>query len=257
MDYRAALLAVLATAAWACDGAPGRPAANSEVIAPNKVVDFAVLYANNCAGCHGPDGTGGAAIALADPVYLAIADAATIRRITTDGVPGTAMPAFAQSAGGFLTAEQIDVIGNGMRERWAKPSILGDTQAPPYAAQAPGDPARGANVYAVYCSSCHGVAGRGGQRASSIVDGAYLAQVSDQWLRTMVIVGRPEMGAPDWRGDVPGKPLSPDEVSDVVAWLAAQRPRHSRPNPGSQRANDSLNPHRLVASAGLAQGELQ
>jgi hypothetical protein len=56
------------------------------------------------------------------------------------------------------------------------------------------------------------------------VDGSYLALVSDQNLRTTVIVGRPDMGAPDWRGDLPGKPLSEQDVSDVVAWLAAQRP---------------------------------
>lgn len=87
MASRALLLAALAATAYACNSAPGRPAAESEVIAPDKVVDFAVLYANNCAGCHGSDGTGGAAIGLADPVYLAIADDATIRRVTTDGVP--------------------------------------------------------------------------------------------------------------------------------------------------------------------------
>ena len=83
----------------------------------------------------------------------------------------------------------------------------------------------GADVYATYCSSCHGPDGRGGKKASSIVDGSYLALVSDQNLRTIVIVGRPELGAPDWRGDVPGKPMSPQDVSDVVAWLAAQRPQ--------------------------------
>ena len=76
---------------------------------------------------------------------------------------------------------------------------------------------------AAYCSSCHGADGRGGKRASSIVDGSYLALVSDQNLRTTVIVGRPELGAPDWRGDMPGNPMSPEEVSDVVAWLVAQR----------------------------------
>jgi hypothetical protein len=54
---------------------------------------------------------------------------------------------------------------------------------------------------------------------------SYLALVSDQSLRTTVIAGRPEMGAPDWRGDVSGKAMSPEEVSDVVAWLAAQRPQ--------------------------------
>src|SRR5439155_14075085 len=92
MSYRVLLLAALA-GACACNGAPGRPAPDSAVIAPDKVVDFDVLYATNCAGCHGANGTGGAAIGLADPVYLAIADDATIRRVTADGVPGTAMPA--------------------------------------------------------------------------------------------------------------------------------------------------------------------
>ena len=257
MNGRVLLLAALASTACGCNGAPGRPAPDSEVIAPNKVVDFAVLYATNCAGCHGENGTGGAAIALADPVYLAIADDATIRRVATDGVPGTAMPAFAQSAGGLLTKEQIDAIVNGIRTRWAKPNMFGDADVPPYAAPAPGSPARGADAYARYCSSCHGADGRGGQRASSIVDGAYLALVSDQSLRTTVIVGRPELGAPDWRGNIPGKPLSSEDVSDVVAWLAAQRPRLSRPDPGSHNASGSPSPAQTYASAAPTVGGSQ
>jgi mono/diheme cytochrome c family protein len=188
-------------------------------------VDFTFLYARNCAGCHGPDGKGGAAIGLADPVYLDIADDSTIRRVTAEGVAGTAMPAFAQDAGGMLTDTQIDVIVNGIRSRWAKPDVQRAAEAPPYATQAPGDPKRGGAVYRTFCSSCHGPSGQGGQRASSIVDGSYLGLVSKQGLRTTVIVGRPELGAPDWRGDVPGKPMSPADVSDVVAWLAAQRPQ--------------------------------
>jgi mono/diheme cytochrome c family protein len=188
-------------------------------------MDFSLLYAQNCAGCHGADGKGGAAIGLGDPVYLAIADDVTIRGAIANGVPGTAMPAFAQQAGGMLTDDQINSIIHGIRARWAKADILHDTDAPPYAPRSPGDPKRGATVYAFYCSSCHGAGGHGGERASSIVDGSYLALVSDQNLRTTVIVGRPEIGAPDWRGDVPGKPMSPEDVSDVVAWLAAQRPQ--------------------------------
>jgi mono/diheme cytochrome c family protein len=186
-------------------------------------MDFSFLYARNCSGCHGPNGNGGAAIGLGDPVYLAIADDATVRRVTADGVAGTSMPAFAQSSGGMLTDGQIDVIVSGIRTRWAKPDALRDANAPPYAAQGPGDPKRGADVYGTYCSSCHGADGHGSKRASSIVDGSYLALVSDQSLRTTVIAGRREWGAPDWRGDVPGKPMSPEDVSDVVAWLVAQR----------------------------------
>jgi mono/diheme cytochrome c family protein len=228
MMRQAIPLAVGLLATMACgtrDSAPGRPPASSQSIAPSSIMDFSLLYARNCAGCHGPEGKGGAAIGLADPVYLAIADDGTIRRVTAEGVAGTAMPAFAQHAGGMLTDTQIDAIVNGIRSRWAKLDVLRAADTPPYATQAPGDPKRGEAVYQTFCSSCHGASGQGGQRGSSIVDGSYLGLVSNQGLRTTVIAGRPELGAPDWRGNVPGKPMSPEDVSDVVAWLAAQRPQ--------------------------------
>ena len=220
MNYRA-----LIPAAWIvlATGCSSRVPVDSEVIPPSKILDFNFLYSENCAGCHGEEGKGGVAIGLSDPVYLAIANDAAIRKVTAQGIVGTAMPAFASNAGGLLTDQQIDVIVTGIRSHWAKPDELRDANPPPYAAQTPGDPERGRNVYATYCSRCHGADGRGGQRASSIVDPSYLTLVSDQSLRTTVIVGRREMGAPDWRGDVPGKPMSAENVSDVVAWLAAQR----------------------------------
>ena len=161
-------------------------------------------------------------MALGNPVYLAIADDATIRRITADGVPGTAMPGFGQRAGGFLTDAQIDIMVRGIRARWGKPDTVENAHPPAYAALRPGDAARGQNLFVTFCSSCHGPAGRSG-RGGSIVDSSYLALVSDQHLRTVTITGMPALGAPDWRGDVPGRPLSEADVTDVVAWLAAQR----------------------------------
>jgi mono/diheme cytochrome c family protein len=225
MKREASLAAALAAVIAGCsasDGAPGRPSADSAVPRPDQVTAFQPLYAANCAGCHGAEGKGGAALALADPLYLAIADDAIIRRVIGEGVPGTAMPAFARGAGGMLNDRQIDAIVGGIRGRWAGPDALRGVEPPRHAAQA-GDARRGADVYAKFCSSCHGADGRGGARASSIVDGSFLALVSNQYLRTIVIVGRPELGAPDWRGNLAGTPMSPDDVSDVVAWLAAQR----------------------------------
>jgi mono/diheme cytochrome c family protein len=190
---------------------------------PSLVTNFATLYGRNCAGCHGSEGRPGAALSLADPVYLALADDATIRRVAAGGVPGTAMPAFAQSAGGTLTDEQIDVLVAGMRARWARSGALGSAPPIPYAA-APGDAGRGAQAYAAHCASCHGASGEGGTQGGSIVDGSYLGLVSDQGLRTAVLVGRPALGMPDWRGDGKGSPMSAEEVADVIAWLVAKRP---------------------------------
>ena len=209
---------------FGCANAPGRPVAGDVPIVPTEITDFRILYADNCSGCHGAEGNGGAAIALSDPVYLAIADDTVVRRAASNGVPGTSMPAFAESAGGMLTEKQIDVLVNGIRQRWSKPDVLRGANPPPYSAAAPGNASRGAEVYATYCSSCHGPEGKG-QKSSSIVDGSFLALLSDQELRTIVIVGRPELGAPDWRGNIPGRPMSAQDVSDVVAWLASQRPK--------------------------------
>lgn len=222
----------------ACGNLPGRPEQGTEVIRPEEVMDFNTLYKQNCSGCHGAEGKGGAAIALRDPVYLAIASDATIRRITAAGVRGTQMPPFAQSEGGMLTDAQINVIVRGIRS-WARPDTLQDVSLPPYTAGSPGDSHRGADVFATFCSSCHGPNGGGTKKASSIVNGAFLALVSNQGLRTIVIAGRPELGAPDWRNNIPGRPMSAQEISDVVAWLVAQRPQFPGapyPNPeGSKR----------------------
>src|SRR5580700_2105488 len=244
MKHPNSLLAftALAIVASACNSSPGRPGPDSEVVPPDQILQFDTLYANNCAGCHGSHGKGGAAVSLSDPVFLAIADDAAIRRTAANGVPGTPMPAFAKSAGGMLTDKQIDAIVSGIRS-WAKPDSMHGISPPPYAAQSGGDPHSGAEVYATYCSACHGADGKGGTKASSIVDGSYLALVSDQDLRTNVIVGRPEMGAPDWRDDVPGRPMSAQEISDVVAWLAAQRlqfPGQPYPKPSMDRAAGGL-----------------
>lgn len=219
---RLALFATLALTA-ACDWMPGRPKADAVELRPDAVKSFDALYAANCAACHGPSGRGGAgAIGLANPVYLAIADDAVIRRAASGGIAGTQMPAFAQSAGGMLTAAQVEILVKGIRG-WAKADALGGAAPPPYAGE-PGDAGQGAAVYAKFCSSCHGDAGTGGPKAGSIVDGTFLGLVSNQSLRTTVIAGRPDLGQPDWRNDVAGEALTARDVSDVVAWLAARRP---------------------------------
>src|ERR1700676_1194306 len=128
---------VVCLAGAACTHSLGIGRADAEVTPPSEIVDFNVLYGQNCAGCHGVGGRGGAAIALANPVFLAIADGAVIRRTAAKGVPVTPMPAFSQSAGGMLTDKQIDSLVRGIRS-WAKPDGLGNATPPSYAAPAPG-----------------------------------------------------------------------------------------------------------------------
>jgi cytochrome c oxidase cbb3-type subunit III len=229
---------VILTLLPGCSSPHGQPEKGQEPIAPNQVSQFSVLYAENCAGCHGAKGQGGAAIALADPVYLAIIDEATMRKVVANGVRGTSMPAFAQSAGGMLTDKQVDAITSGVFSHWTRKGILAGANPPSYAARTTGDSAQGELVYGTYCAACHGPSGRGGLKGSAITNDSFLALVSDQGLRTIVITGRPELGASDWRGNAPGKMMTDQEITNVVAWLASHRVE----NPG-QPYSASNYPH--------------
>jgi cytochrome c oxidase cbb3-type subunit 3 len=233
---RAALIAIVLSG---CGAPQGQPTKDSEVLAPSEILEFGTLYAENCAGCHGTEGRGGAAIALSNPVYLTVADDAVIRQVIANGVRGTAMPAFDESAGGMLTSAQIDLITKEIRSRWSKPGILDSANAPPYVPKAGGDAHRGEAAYKTYCESCHGPSGVGSGKGSAITDDSFLALVSDQGLRTIVITGRPELGAPDWRGNLPGKPMSDQDVTDVVAWLTS----HRVSNPGQPYSASNYTQH--------------
>jgi mono/diheme cytochrome c family protein len=224
---------VMMVALAGCDMVPGRPRPDARELAPTEVMVFDTLYARNCSGCHGQTGRLGAARALNDPVYLAVVPPERVRQVIAVGVPGTAQPAFALRAGGPLTDQQIEVLARGMEERWRRPDALVGQEIPPYdagrgAGREPGNADRGRGVFARACASCHGDDGRGGSRGVGIVDPSYLALVSDQHLRTTVIAGRADLGMPDWRGAGGVEPLTPQQVSDVVAWLVAQR----QPVPG-------------------------
>ena len=172
------LVATLSVLLVGCGTPPGQPRTGSIALAPNEVVEFDALYADNCAGCHGADGRGGAAIgARQSRVPRDRGRTVDARHVIADGVRGTSMPAFAQRAGGMLTEKQIDAIVSGIRARWSRPAALAGANPPSYAATSAGDARRGEAVYQTFCQSCHGADGRGGPKGSAITNDSFLALV--------------------------------------------------------------------------------
>jgi mono/diheme cytochrome c family protein len=206
-----------------CKGAPGKPTTEGDAKRPDQVLDFPTLYAENCASCHGVQGKNGAAISLANPVYLSVAGVANIQHVTSVGVKGTAMPPFAQSAGGLLTDQQIAVLSQGMVS--ASGGSASSSGGPGYTATTPGNAEQGQTVFVTSCARCHGADGSGvsSQTAhiGSVVDPAYLSLISDQGLRSIVIAGMPDQGMPGWQSG--SKPLTDAEITNVVAWLGSHR----------------------------------
>jgi len=199
-----------------CHRRIGPPSDQEELMRPESVVSFDRLYEQNCSACHGENGSGGPALDLANPKYQALVDDASLRRSITYGMPGTQMPAFGESAGGFLTPQQVDTLVGGMRSRWAHADQKVHDM-PSYSSSAIGTAEHGHQIFQVSCSSCHQ------QVQQKITDTSYLALVSDQALRTIVIAGRADLGQPDYKQVQPGQPLTDQDVSDIVAYLHSLR----------------------------------
>lgn len=234
--YGAALAASLAMLFAGCQNPPGYP--GPPEVRPSQVMDFATLYGQNCSACHGTAGENGPATDLANPEYQALVDDAALHKVITEGMPGTMMPAFARSAGGTLTDQQVNVLVAGMRKQWQKPNAFGGATPPPYAQAQPGDANHGQQEYDAHCAICHK------SSAQEISGKSYLALVSDQALRTFIIAGRSDIGQPDWRHDSrdgkPATPLTSQEVDDIVTYLSTLR------NPAmiSKQAGNAANPGR-------------
>lgn len=211
-----AVCALCALCVSGCNGVGASPRDDPPYVRPDQIVDFRALYNQNCSACHGQNGQNGPALDLANPVYQSIVDDASLRKWITGGMAGTEMPAFGESAGGFLTDIQVDALIAGMRANWRK-NDPATTNAPPYSATSQGDAKAGEQFFNTACISCH-------QKTDErITSSTYLALVSDQALRTITIAGRPDLGQPNWQAVRGGGPLTNEEVTNVVAYLASLR----------------------------------
>jgi len=203
-----------------CDQLPGKPKQSDRWKPPEAEKNFQVLFEENCRACHAGETNIGASISMSDPLYLAIIPRDVLRKITAEGIPGTTMPGFLKANGGDLTDEQVDIVVNGILD-WGKSAQIAKANLPPYSAPL-GDANRGSEVYNRFCASCHGQVGQNG-KAGSILQPDYLQLVSDQYLRSVTIAGRPELGMPNYQNLVPNQPMSDQDIADIVGWLASHR----------------------------------
>jgi mono/diheme cytochrome c family protein len=199
----------------------------------DQQLTFGPLYRANCSGCHGADGNLGPAPPLNNSTFLAIVPDDVLRNVISDGRTGTPMPAFAQKSGGTLTDAQVQALVEGIRANW-KPAEASEGPLPRYELantdnpqSKPANRQRGAEVYARACAHCHGESGEGGHDSGPLNDPAFLALISNQALRRIVITGRPDLSMPTYAGQEGRssdfQPLTSAEIDDVVALLADWR----------------------------------
>ena len=189
----------------------GKPSIEDRPIRPSEVLDFESLFASRCAACHGTDGTGSGSIALHNPTLMNIIGKETLRTLIRNGREGTLMPSFQSNTGNPLSDAQIDVIVSGMFDNWS-------SDGPPWASGRRyevnnGRATRGKGAFVDMCGECHGKDGLGGS-AGSVIMPAYLELVSAQYLRTVILCGRPELGMPPLASKIDDR-----TIDDIVAWL--------------------------------------
>ncbi len=138
------LLALLAAAGLLAQH--GNTTQSNPHASPEDRVDGGRLFAKQCTGCHGKNGTGGSAADLTTGVYKYGFSDADLFRSIANGVPGTVMPAFKLDA----------------RHIWQMVAYVRSLSEGRAAEKAKGNPARGAAVYASsLCQSCHAINGQG------------------------------------------------------------------------------------------------
>jgi cytochrome c oxidase cbb3-type subunit III len=162
------------TKRWLCTGAiavavgavPGRVGAqnNADIDGGRR------LFQGMCVECHGAGGTGGDAPSLNRPRLNHAPDDTALANVIANGVPNTAMPRVRR-----FTQNELQQLVAYVRS-------LGKMAAD----RVPGDAKRGAAIYrTLACSSCHIVAGEGGNLGPDLSDIGFMRGAA--YLREAVV----------------------------------------------------------------------
>jgi mono/diheme cytochrome c family protein len=202
------------------------------VIEGSRLAWGAWLYTQNCHRCHLDYSKGRMGYGLS---------AEKIQKTIENGKVGTSMVAFGKRQGGALSYKEIKAIlgyllaYEQLGEPPALPEVIFQPPTPdpnalkmiPLSQVTPGigNPERGALIFGVHCSNCHGPEGKGRIGASLRKD--WLLVRKDLMIRSIIQNGSPGILMPAWSQSNGGS-LSDQDISDLVAlilnWDASYHP---------------------------------
>jgi mono/diheme cytochrome c family protein len=187
------------------------------------------VFQNDCAACHGPDGSGTVlAPGLTNPEFLFSADDEYLATTITRGRAGTAMPAHfsydARTVASLIAWLRERGVAEGGSSRARRKmemtvrSVLGVRSLPEY--RASGSPAYGEILYRSMCASCHGPEGRG-LVGPAIASPAFLRAASDGLIAGTIVLGRGGRAMRSFGSHGLAR-LEGREVGDLIAFLRAR-----------------------------------
>lgn len=235
-SYAALLAAACLTTLAACGGARSdAPPRDDTPVAPTpppapvdpQVTAGAAVYTKYCALCHGPEAKGYAADnapSLVSRTFLESADDTFIARSIELGRPGTAMAPYGRDLNGPLTQREIEAVVAFLRDKGGVKTAV----APP--APPTGDAARGKQLYATMCQTCHGDPST---RSTGVhlANPTFLALASDGFLRHAIVFGRPGTPMEAFANRIDGNQVA-DIIAHVRSWsLPAEPTKPTGPEP--------------------------
>lgn len=179
-----------------------------------EAIDAAALYRDHCSVCHGEGGDGNshARQGMTPPPRDFTSPQSTqeltrerILHAIREGVPGTAMSGWKSRLG----EAQITALAAWIKSRFISPV-------------ASARPTPGAEIYAAYCSVCHGDNGRGAiwasaglsPRPADFTNPDFQASMTRDHMIQSVSYGRPETAMTGWK-----QRLSETQIASVVDYV--------------------------------------
>src|SRR5947207_14095001 len=132
-------------------------AKNAAIGNPKAIAAGAKLWATSCAGCHGPDGSGGRGPNLVKRALWHPLTDEGIHRTIREGLPGTDMPPTSLSD----------------EETWSLVAFVKVMTGPAIENNVPGDPEAGERTFRgpkAGCSNCHAIRGDGARMAPRVTN---------------------------------------------------------------------------------------
>lgn len=176
-----------------------------------------VIYAENCAACHGANGAGTLIAPAIDSAELRAMPVDETIQLVNVGVPGTLMAGW----GNLLQPGQIDSVVS-LIYRW--PDLLNAGVGFPEVEveSIPSSPeliAAGDRLFNIACKSCHGVDGYGTPMAPALNNQIFLSETPDAAIYQIIAGGIPETLMPSW-----GSRLTDQDLQSLVAFLRSMEP---------------------------------
>ena len=176
-----------------------------------------MVYAENCAACHGANGAGTVIAPAIDSADLRAEPRENLVELVNNGVPGTLMASWQT----MLSADEIESVVD-LIYRW--PDLLqAGVEFPEVEVMSiPSSPeliAAGGQLFNIACKSCHGVDGYGTRMAPALNNQIFLAETPDAAIYQIIAGGVPDTLMPAW-----GSRLTDQDIQSLVAFLRSMEP---------------------------------